>query len=459
MRMKINKTSGSPATQPGSPRRGPQEHFFRSWGGRTGLCSWSGGLRRRGGLGRLALVSAASLAIAGLLTACTQLTETLTVDFVYVTSAKAAGPNNYGEIDVFEINSQSGHMRQIPSSPFPSGGRNPVSDAVSSDNTNLYVVNRDDNNIVQFIIGSDGKVYPQNTVNTPGVFPLAVSVAKSSLYVADTYQPLPSCSPAAPCSGSIAVFPILPASGSTPAGKLQTGTAVNSCNGLQYVPLALPGTTGHVITPTALKASIDGANLYVSAVDTTANTGYLFAFAVGTIDCGGKVPNPTLTPFAGSPYPTGVQPSAVTTDPSGTHVYVTDLASADVLGYSVSSGGLVPLSGSPFPSGNQPAAITIDANGQFAMVAESQDSSVATYSINNGMLTRIGSYATGSQPVAVGIDPRMNKYIFTANFLGNNLSGFALNSDGSLFNTQYSPFTSDANPTAVAAIPHNGTIH
>jgi len=43
-----------------------------------------------------------------------------------------------------------------------------VAEAVSSDNTNLYVVNQDDNTIVQFIIGNDGKVYPQNTVNTRG---------------------------------------------------------------------------------------------------------------------------------------------------------------------------------------------------------------------------------------------------------------------------------------------------
>ena len=68
--------------------------------------------------GQLLLVSAASLLAAGALSAC----STLTVDFVYVTSALAAGPNNYGEVDVFEINSESGHMRQIPTSPFPSGG-------------------------------------------------------------------------------------------------------------------------------------------------------------------------------------------------------------------------------------------------------------------------------------------------------------------------------------------------
>jgi hypothetical protein len=41
---------------------------------------------------QLLLVSAASLLVAGVMTAC----ETLTVDFVFVASSKAAGPNNYG---------------------------------------------------------------------------------------------------------------------------------------------------------------------------------------------------------------------------------------------------------------------------------------------------------------------------------------------------------------------------
>jgi 6-phosphogluconolactonase len=408
--------------------------------------------------GQLLLVAAASLGVATLMTACSQLTATLTVDFVYVTSAKAAGPDSFGQVDVFEINSESGHMRQIPTSPFPSGGRNPVAEAVSSDNTNLYVVNQDDNTIVQFIIGSDGKLYPQNTVNTPGVFPLAVSVAKSYLFVADTYQPLPTCSPASPCSGSIAVFPIQPAAGSQQAGTLQTNTSINTCNGLEYVPLSLPGVNGHVITPTAVNASTNGSNLFVSAVDATSKTGYLFAYSLGTIDCGNKVANPTLTPLPGSPFAAGIHPSALTSDPTGTYVYVADFAAANILGYTVAASGLTPLSGSPFPTGNQPASIAIDATGKFAMVAESQDSSVSTYTINAGSLARIGSFATGVQPVAVGIDPSLNRYIYTANFLGNNVSGFALDvNSGSLLNTQFSPFTANVNPTAVAAIPHNGS--
>ena len=140
---------------------------------------------------QLLLVSAASLLVAGLLSAC----ATLTVDFVFVASSKAAGANSYGEIDVLEINSESGYMRHIPTSPFPSGGRDPVAEAVSADNSNLYVVNQDDNSIVQFVIGNDGKVYPQNTVNTPGIYPSAVAVSGTNLYIVDTYQPLATALP------------------------------------------------------------------------------------------------------------------------------------------------------------------------------------------------------------------------------------------------------------------------
>ena len=386
--------------------------------------------------GQLLLVSAASLVAASLLSAC----ATLTVDFVYITSAKAAGPDSYGEVDVFEVNSESGHMRQIPTSPFPSGGRNPVAEAVSVDHNNLYVVNQDDNTIVQFAIGNDGKLYPQNTVNTPGVFPRAVAVAGTNLYVADTYQPLPTCSPAAPCAGSVAVFPI------STTGALGT-PAVNSAIGASYWPLILPSSQKDVVVPTGITVLASGSNAYVSAFDSTSRAGYIFAF-----DASGG----TLAPLNGGvPIPAGIHPSSIASDPSGNYVYVTDFASGNVLGYTVSSGVLTPLSGSPFPAGNSPSSIAIDTGGKFAYVANSQDSTVTGYSLNGGVMTQIASYATGTQPVAVGIDPSLNQYVYTANFLGNTVSGFQLSAkDGTLLNAQNSPFASNAEPTAIAAIPH-----
>jgi len=403
---------------------------------------------------QLLLVSAISLLAAGLITAC----STNTLDFVYVSSSRAAGTNSYGEIDVLEINSVSGAMRPIPASPFPSGGRNPVAEAVSTDNTNLYVVNHDDNSIVQFLIGNDGKLYPQNTVNTPGIFPVAVAVSGSNLFVVDTYQPLPACSSADPCSGSVGVFPILPASGSGSTATLSgaLGTPVtNASIGASYWPLILPAKPADVLVPTAVNVLESGKDLYVTAYDAsvTPNVGYIFGFTIGTSGA-------LSTLNGGVPFAAGVHPSAISSDSTSTYVYVTDSASGNIRGYSVAAGILTQLSGSPFPAGNQPSAIVTDS--AYLYVANATDGNVEAYSISSsGALKFLGgsttpvTYATGTQPVAMGIDPSANHFLFTANFLSDNVSNFELNSkDGTLINTQHSPYTTNAQPTAVVAIPH-----
>jgi 6-phosphogluconolactonase (cycloisomerase 2 family) len=388
---------------------------------------------------QLVLVSAVSLLAAVLVTAC----GSLTADFVYVTSAKAAGPNNYGEVDVFKVNSESGRMRPIPTSPFPSGGRNPVAEVTSPDYADLYVVNRDDNTIVQFVIGNDGKLYPQNTVNTPGVFPLAIAVAGKFLVVADTYQPLPTCSPAAPCSGSIAVFPI--------GANNVLGTAVvNTSSSTSYWPLTLPANPTHVLMPSGIASAASGAYVYVAAYDTsvTPTAGYVFGFGVNA--------DGTLTPLnTGVPFAAGRQPSAIASSPGGDAIYVTDLANNVVHAFSASGGLLTPVPGSPFAAGNGPSAVVVDQSGKYVYVTNAVDSNLTAYSISSGALTPIGSYVVGTQPVAIGIDPSLNQYLYTANFLGNTVSGFQINAtNGTLLNSQFSSYPANANPTAVAAIPH-----
>ncbi len=398
---------------------------------------------------QLLLVAAASLVAASLITAC----ETLTVDFVFVASAKAAGANNYGEINVFEINSESGRMRQIPTSPFPSEGRNPVAEAVSADDQNLFVVNHDDNTIVQFIIGNDGKLYPYNTVNTPGIFPLAIAASKSNVFVVDTYQPLPLCSTADPCSGSIAVYPLTTATSSAPIGL---GTpATNPAVNAQFWPLTLTGANAsHLIVPTAVNVLASGAYVYVIAYDSsvTPYTGYVFAFSVG--------PGGVLTAVPGSPFAAGDQPSAIASDAKSAYVYVTDAVRGNVLGYTVgSTGALTALSGSPYPAGNDPTGVVVDPSYAYAYVSNATDATVTAYSMSStGVLTRITSYATGLQPVAIGIDPSTNHFLFTVNFLDNTVSDFELSTTaGTLLDAQSSPFATNAQPVAAAAIPHNGT--
>jgi len=412
---------------------------------------------------QLVVVAAAGLLAASLVTACSQLTQTLTVDFVYVLSAKAAGANQYGEINVYEINSESGRMRQIPTSPFPSAGRNPVAEATSSDYQNLFVVNQDDNTVVQFVIGIDGKLYPFNTVNTPGIYPLAIAATKSNLFVVDTYEPLPLCSTADPCPGSVGVFPLAAGGSSSSAPCSATvcigSPAVNSANSSNFWPLALSGANAsHVIVPTAINALASGAYVYVTAYDSsvTPSVGYVFGFSIGS---GG-----VLTPLSGSPFAAGVQPSGIASDPTSSYVYVTDYVKGDVLGYSISAGNLSPLAGSPYRAGNQPSAVVVDPSYPFAYVTNSQDATVEAYSISSGKLSFLGNssnpvtYSTGLQPVAMGIDPSTNHFLFTLNFLDNTVSDFELSiTSGSLVEAQDSPSVTDAQPTAVTAVPHNGT--
>jgi hypothetical protein len=484
---------------------------------------------------QLLLVSAASLLAAGLLTAC----GTATTDFVFVASSKAAGPYSYGEIDVFEINAISGAMRQIPTSPFPSGGRNPVAEAVSSDSTNLYVVNQDDNTIVQFLIGSDGKIYPQNTVNTPGIYPQAVAVNGSNLFIVDTYQPLPTCSNANPCSGSVGVFLIEPASGTgsnaVRAGALNPTPVANGS--LNYWPLCQygyissadstkckAGATNDVLVPTAVNVLNSGGNVYVyvTAFDWTAgggatpgvfdiagtvnicnqkpsayygDNGYIFGFSAGS---GGA-----LSPLNGGvPFTSGslTLPCGIAsaTGTGGAYVYVTDSTNGNVQGFAVGANGSLSLLPSvqynpnPYPAGNQPAAIVVDPDYPFLYVANAQDGTVSAYQISDGSLScnqaatyppaspappfaaipagaicnlgsvekaaGSGTYDAGIQPVAMGIDPSTSHFLFTVNFLGSDVSDFELStSAGTLINTQRSPYGANAQPTAVAAIPHHAT--
>jgi hypothetical protein len=84
--------------------------------------------------------------------------------------------------------------------------------------------------------------------------------------------------------------------------------------------------------------------------------------------------------------------------------------------------------------------------------------------MSSGVLTRLGntttggmSYPVGLQPVALGIDPSTSHFLYTANFLGNNVSAFELSQTaGTLLDTQGTPFSANDQPTAIAAIPHNG---
>jgi DNA-binding beta-propeller fold protein YncE len=212
----------------------------------------------------------------------------------------------------------------------------------------------------------------------------------------------------------------------------------------------------------------------VAAYDATASANYIFGFSItsggvltplngGAPLAGGAFAHGTCSnAFLNAPYELGTCPAAVASDASGSYLYVTDATVGKVHAYAIASGALTEVSGSPFTAGNAPSAIVVDPKYPYVYVTNALDSTVSAYSTSNGALTNLGTFATSTEPVAVGIDPSTNHFLFTANYLYNGVagtvSGFELNpTSGALVNSQNSPFTIDAFPTAVAAIPHGVT--
>lgn len=395
-----------------------------------------------GKIAQVALIGTVALATATLFTACTQYLDTLTVDFMYV----AANQQVPGQIQVYEVNSESGVLRTIPTSPFPSGGRNPVAEAVSPNHLNFYVVNEDDNDIVQMGIGIDGKLYPQATVNTPGSFPvnMAMNSAGTFLYTVDTYQPIPSCASTNPCPGDIAAFPLN--SAGTPGSPV-----INNATDPNFWPLQVtPTDKATVITPTAVNVLQNGNYVYATAYNPNTFQGYLFAFSVS--------PSGALVPLNnGLPISSGDYPSAMVSDPTSSFLYVADNKLNQITTYSVQSGLPVPIATTP--AGSLPSALALDTFGNL-YVTNAGDSTMKMYSTSStGTLTQMATYTTGTYPVAVLPDPHALGFVYTVNFLGNNMTGFQISkTTGALVDTQNSPYSSLVQPTAIVGVPHNGSI-
>ena len=63
--------------------------------------------------------------------------------------------------------------------------------------------------------------------------------------------------------------------------------------------------------------------------------------------------------------------------------------------------------------------------------------------------------STDTEPVAIVVDPALGRFVYTANYLGNSVSGFALDpTSGALKATQSTPYPTGEKPTAIVSVPH-----
>ena len=138
----------------------------------------------RKSMGRAGLASILSLAMALGVTACS---NDYTVSYVYMATSRTLP---HGLIIAYQVDYQSGYLLPMNDSPIDAGGRDTVGLVVAPNQLFLYTVNNFDSNVVEFAIGTDGKLYPQNTYNITGSLPTAAAIdaAGKFLYVTFTYQ-------------------------------------------------------------------------------------------------------------------------------------------------------------------------------------------------------------------------------------------------------------------------------
>ncbi|HEX4021410.1 MAG TPA: beta-propeller fold lactonase family protein [Acidobacteriaceae bacterium] len=396
--------------------------------------------------GRITLALVASLALGLSITACN---PSFTLGYVYALTAKSNLINAYG------IDSVSGALTPIPSSPYASGGDYPIAAAVDHPEERLYVVHENNNKVVEFSIGDDGTLASLNTYSTPGRYPIAVSIDPQNrfLFVVDSFAPAynndtftpPKSNPKTPAvdttntdtQGCVVVYPISSTDGSL-------GTPVTDpVSGDKCFPVGVGPAAGSL--PIGITATAFVNYLYVA----NQGTHSIYAYAV-------NYSNGVLRALTNNSFQAGVKPSAITSDPSGRFVYVTDQYSNQLLGYVIlSSGALQSMVNGPFATDLYPNSIVADPRGLFLYVTNYNSNDVRAYTIDastgnpSGVSTAMSS--TGTGPTCVVIEPAYGRYVYVSNLLDNTISGFKLNPHtGVLTTVLNAPFPASGQPTCVA---------
>jgi 6-phosphogluconolactonase (cycloisomerase 2 family) len=401
-------------------------------------------------MGRGTLASILSLALVSV-TACSR---DYVLAYLYVTTAKPlTSTSQNGGVSAYAVDYQIGSLTPLADSPIQAG-RNPVTLVASPSGLNLYVVNHDDSSVGEYSIGTDGKIYLQNTYNVTGSLATAIAIdaAGKFLYVTFTYQLGPNgqqlYSPASPGPGGVTIFPI------NGDGSLGTPSTLKVGNLPVGIVVSRPPAGGTAVfayvldqeTPTTPKATVLGfsQNLTTGALTPIPGT-------VITTDSTGKT--------VATGYGAGTTPSAIAEDPSARFVYITDEATNQLFGNLVANNGsLVPMTNSPFATGIFPVGLTIDPRGKFLYVANFSSNTVGAYAIDVASGNPVGSVGSASTsvdtaPTCVTIEPALGIYAYSSNNLASTVSAMKLDPhNGGLSQVQNTPFPSSGLPTCAVAV-------
>jgi 6-phosphogluconolactonase (cycloisomerase 2 family) len=262
-----------------------------------------------------------------------------------------------------------------------------------------------------------------------------------------TYQNTPAgqplYTPANPGPGGVTVFPI---------------NADNS--------LGTPFTVNAGRNPVAVATSRAGSFVYVIEQDSATQANLLGFSENGSTGALTALPGVTINPgnVPSTGFASGLNPSGILGDATGTHLYVADKVANQVAIYTVAANG-VPTLTSTTATDAGPMGMSFDLNGKYLYVAASAANTVNIYNVaSSGQLSRLTSGSTvqvGNGPTCVSVsgapsnaNPRHAVYLYTSNSLSNNVSGEQLNEqDGTLVQMLGSPFGGSSLPACVVTVP------
>lgn len=386
-------------------------------------------------LTRAATATLSSLGLALGLASCSSIDD-YTVGYVYVTSNKS----NPGVIDQYGIDFLSGALLQV-GTPVQAGN-NPVTLVTSPDGLAVYVLNKGDNDVQEFLVQGNGTLVSKNTYQVGGSSPTAAAIdpAGKFLYVTYTYQT--GYSATNPGPGGVAIFPI------------------NSDHSLGSVSNLNVGNN-----PVGVVASYYNHFVYVLDQESSPNATILGFSQNTTTGALTTISGTSISTVAGKTvatgYAAGVVPSAIAEEQTSRFLYVTDQIANQLIGYVVQpNGSLVPMVNGPFATGNFPINLTIDPRGRYIYVVNYNSSTVTGFAIDTAtgtpaLTVASGSAATGTGPTCVAVDPSLGVYLYTSNNLDQTVTGAKLNAGtGALGGVQNSPFLASGSPTCVAIVPN-----
>jgi len=288
--------------------------------------------------------------------------------------------------------------------------------------TSAYVVNSAANTISAYTVGEGHALRPLSTVPTGGKFPFSIAIAPNgtALYVTNLL------------SGTLSAFAI-----NTDGALTRLGAPV---------PDAAKNSRG-------LAVSADGRFLFVG-----------HGFPDNSV-------TPVVTTFAisrdgalravGRPAAAGGGGTGMVVSPGGRFLYVTCTSADAIFGFRIDpAGGLHPLPGSPFPVADFPEGSAITADGRHLYVTSpgpdraNPGHSVSAFTIGaGGALTPVAGspFTTGGRPVGIAVTPD-GHHLFAANYDASTISAFAIGPTGSLREIPGSPIPSGGSHPAFQSI-------